>query len=78
MATSLEKTKRFVDELIDAEDDDLRKYVPGIPIFLIRGLLPFIPKQLPDTPEELDSLLENCSRFVNYLRSDDEPAQLEA
>ncbi len=73
---SLEKTRGFVQELLDAPDDALRAYVPGIPLFIVRGLLPYLPKQLPDTAGELDQTLDAVARFVAFLRSDDAPLEL--
>lgn len=74
MATSLEKVRSLVEQIADATDEDLEDLAPGLPPVLARPLVFLLPKMLPDTPEEVEALLDHASAFIANLRSDPEPA----
>jgi hypothetical protein len=71
MATSLEKARALVDQLLDLPDDQLRAALPhGVPMAAARLLMPFVPNLLPATAVELDQQLDACEKFIAVLRSD--------
>lgn len=73
MATSLEKVRALVEQIADADDQQLAQLAPGIPPMLARPITYLLPKMLPDTAEELEQLLDNAREFIDGLRSDPEP-----
>lgn len=70
MATSLEKVRHLVEQIADADDQELAELAPGVPPMLARPMASLLPRMLPDTTEELERLLDNASDFIAGLRSD--------
>lgn len=72
MATSLEKAQGMVDQLLDLPDKELRAMLPrGLPVAMVRGLMPFMANLLPATVEEFDHQLDHFGKFLAALRSDE-------
>jgi hypothetical protein len=74
---SVEKVYMALEELADADDDELREALPiPAPPAMIRSVLPAIGRQVPENAADLDEFLTNVGNFVHTLRSDDyQPAE---
>ncbi len=69
--TAQTKVHSLVEQLLDADDEQLRELVgPLVPIPLVRGLLPYAPRLLPGTAEELEAQLDKAQAFIDWLRDD--------
>lgn len=74
---TLEKVAAKLDEAQDLDDDELH-LIPLLPPTLVRGVLRFVAKRLPDDPEEMAEHVHRGIAFLQDLLPDDEPEQLEA
>lgn len=70
---SVEKVYMALEELEDADDDEIREALPlpGLSTAFVRTMLPAIARFVPEDPDELDEFLTGVGNFCHMLRSDD-------
>lgn len=69
--TSVEKVYLCLEELEDADDQELAEALPiPIPAHMLRGILPVIARQVPENSADLDQFLTSVGDFCHSLRSD--------
>jgi hypothetical protein len=72
---SIEKVHLALEEMADAEDEDLTEAIPvPIPPTMLRSFMPVIAHSIPEDPGDLDLFLTQVGDFCHSLRSDHEPA----
>lgn len=72
---SIEKVYLALEQMADAEDEDLAEAIPvPIPPTMLRGFLPIITRNIPEDPAELDDFLGKVGDFCHSLRSDEVPS----
>lgn len=68
---SVEKVYLALEELEDADDEELKEALPlPIPVPTLRGLLPVVARYVPENAGELDEFLTQVGNFCHSLRSD--------
>ena len=72
--TSTEKVQAALDNMMNADDQELGEAIPGLPPTLILAAMPFLEDLLPKDPAQLDDFLTRVGDFCHSMRSDREPA----
>lgn len=68
---SREKVYEALEQLADADDDELREALPiPIPAAILRGVVPAIARNIPEDVRELDAFLTQVGDFCHAMRSD--------